>query len=42
MEKIKLNYENCVITGFDSKAEWMFEWWVHNMRVNSQRTKVLV
>jgi len=42
MEKIKLDYENCVITGFDSKAEWMFEWWVHNMRVHSPRTKVLV
>ena len=42
MEKIKLDYENCVITGFDSKAEWMFEWWAHNMRVNSPRTKVLV
>ena len=28
---MKLNYENLVITGFDEKHEWMFDWWYDNV-----------
>ena len=35
-------YETCIMTGFDSNAEWMWDWFIENVRTHSPRTNVLV